>query len=85
MSGNDAPVKAGEEYDVTINAVGEKGDGITRVKGFVLFIPGVIAGDKVKIRVTKVLEKVGFAERVGQGAPEVEPEPETKYEDTEDF
>ena len=36
-----APVRVGEEVDVKIEAVGEKGDGIARVKGFVLFVPGV--------------------------------------------
>ena len=51
----------------TIEAVGEKGDGIAKKNGFVLFVPGVKEGQQVKIRVTKVLRKVGFAEVVGQG------------------
>lgn len=63
MNGNqEPPVKVGEIYEVSINAVGEKGDGIARVKGFVLFVPQVQKGDYVKIRITKVLPKVGFAE-----------------------
>lgn len=62
-----APVKVGEEIDVKIEAVGEKGDGIAKKNGFVLFVPGVKAGDNVKIRVTRVLRKVGFAEVVGAG------------------
>ncbi len=60
-----APVKVGEELDVTIEAVGEKGDGIAKKNGFVLFVPGVKEGQTVRIRVTKVLRKVGFAEVVG--------------------
>ncbi len=63
-----APVKVGEELDVTIDAVGEKGDGIAKKNGFVLFVPGVKQGQQVRIRVTKVLRKVGFAEVVGAGA-----------------
>ena len=63
-----APVKVGEELDVTIEAVGEKGDGIAKKNGFVLFVPGVKAGDHVRIKVTKVLRKVGFAEVAGSGA-----------------
>jgi len=63
-----APVKVGEELDVTIDAVGEKGDGIAKKNGFVLFVPGVKRGQQVRIRVTKVLRKVGFAEVVGAGA-----------------
>lgn len=64
--GGFAPVHVGEEVDVKIEAVGEKGDGIAKVKGFVLFVPNTKAGDEVKVKVTKVLRKVGFAEVVGQ-------------------
>ncbi len=69
-----APVKVGDEIDVKIEAVGEKGDGIAKIEGFVLFIPGVKEGDEVKVRITKVLRKVGFADVVGeaQAAPEGE-------------
>jgi len=63
------PVKVGDELDVTVEAVGEKGDGLAKKNGFVLFIPGVKEGQQVKIRVTKVLRKVGFAEVIGEGAP----------------
>jgi len=66
------PVKVGEEIDVTIEAVGEKGDGIAKKNGFVLFIPGVKEGQQVKIRVTKVLRKVGFAEVIGEGSAPAE-------------
>src|SRR3990167_5804687 len=68
MGMSTAPVRVGEELDVTIEAVGEKGDGIAKKNGFVLFIPGVKQGEQVKIKVTKVLKKVGFAEVVGKGA-----------------
>lgn len=67
-----APVKVGDELDVKIEAVGEKGDGIAKKNGFVLFVPGVKEGDEVKIKVTKVLRKVGFAEVVGKGTPQAE-------------
>lgn len=61
-----APVKVGAELDVKIEGVGEKGDGIAKVQGFVLFVPGVKAGDQVRIKVTRVLAKVGFAEVLGK-------------------
>lgn len=94
------PVKAGEEYNVWITAVGEKGDGIAKVKGFVVFVPGVKKGDYVKIKITKVLPKVGFATVSGEAEKPLqeqkfatiserelraEEEPKQKYEDTEDF
>jgi predicted RNA-binding protein with TRAM domain len=70
--GGFAPVKVGDEIDVKIEAVGEKGDGIAKKDGFVLFVPNTKEGDEVRIRVTKVLRKVGFADVVGdaQGTPE---------------
>ena len=63
---NFAPVKVGDELDVKIEAVGEKGDGIAKKDGFVLFVPATKQGDDVRIRVTRVLQKVGFAEVVGE-------------------
>ena len=92
------PVKVGDVLEVTIEAVGAKGDGIAKKDGFVLFVPGVKEGERIKIRVTKVLRKVGFAERVGSEEPSssdsedggssneeaTEGEPEQE-EDSEDF
>lgn len=66
--GRTPPVNVGDEIDVKIEAVGEKGDGLARKDGFVLFVPNVKQGDEVKVKVTKVLRKVGFAEVVGAGS-----------------
>ncbi len=60
------PVKEGDEFDVRIDTVGEKGDGVARKKGFVLFVANTKAGDEVRVRVTKVLRNVGFAEVIGK-------------------
>ncbi len=62
MSENNAPVSEGDELDVEIISEGEKKDGMAKVEGFVIFVPGTKKGDKVKIKVTKVLRNVGFAE-----------------------
>lgn len=71
------PVKEGEELDVTVEAVGEKGDGIAKVQGFVLFVPGTSAGDRVRIKITRVLAKVGFGQKVGEAqSQDSRPEPE---------
>ena len=67
-----APVKVGDELDVKIEAVGEKGDGVAKKDGFVLFVPNTSEGDEVKVRVTKVLRRVGFAEVVGKGEAKAE-------------
>lgn len=78
-----APVSVGEELDVTIEAVGEKGDGVAKKDGFVLFVPNVQQGDRVRVKVTKVLRKVGFAEKIGEAEsePAEMPEPQS-FEET---
>ncbi|MDY0387650.1 MAG: TRAM domain-containing protein [Methanolobus sp.] len=59
-----APVDAGETYDVTIEDLAREGDGIARVSGFVIFVPGTSVGDEVTIKVTKVMRKFAFGEVV---------------------
>jgi predicted RNA-binding protein with TRAM domain len=78
-----APVKEGEELDVKIEALGEKGDGIAKKNGFVLVVPGTQVNDEVKIKVTKVLKKVGFAEVIGKadGKVEADKKPAKKSEE----
>lgn len=97
FGGGTAPVKVGEELTVLVEAVGEKGDGIAKKQGFVIFIPGVKQGQNVRIRITKVLSKVGFAEVVGEGgsssetpaeesgSSEAPQEEEEQTQDSEDF
>jgi predicted RNA-binding protein with TRAM domain len=68
--GGFAPVSVGQEIDVKIEAVGQKGDGIAKEKGFVLFVPGTKENDEVRVRITKVLKNVGFAEVIGKSSGE---------------
>jgi len=79
-----APVRVGDEVDVKIEAVGEKGDGIAKVKGFVLFVPNTKQGDNVRVRITRVLRKVGFAEVIGEGSGEESRENEQGEEDIQE-
>ena len=73
------PVKEGETYDVEIKEVGSKGDGIARVKNFVIFVPGVKEGDKCKIKITQVSRKFAIAEKV-EGEVSEEPKEEVSEE-----
>ncbi len=58
-----APVKVGETYDVSIDDIAKEGDGIARIEGFVIFVPATKVGDKVKIKVNKVMRKFAIAEK----------------------
>ncbi len=81
-----APVKVGDEVEVAIEGVGEKGDGIAKINRFVIFVPGAKQGETVKVRITKVFRKVGFGEIIGAGSPEntgaSEEQPEMETEES---
>ena len=79
-----APINVGDELDVTIEAQGEKGDGLAKIKGFVIFVPGAKQGERVKIKINKVLKKVGFGEVVGKATTEASEASEEKQESTEE-
>jgi len=57
----DIPVSEGTVYDVIIEDIAREGDGIARVEGFVIFVPGTRIGDNVKIKVEKVMRRFAFA------------------------
>jgi 23S rRNA (uracil1939-C5)-methyltransferase len=58
------PVEEGKEYTVTISDVGSQGDGVAKVDGFIVFVPGTKVGQTVKVTVTKVMNKSAFAKLV---------------------
>jgi len=57
----DAPVSEGAIHDVIIDEIARKGDGIARIKGFVVFVPETQIGDRVKIKIEKVMRKCAIA------------------------
>jgi 23S rRNA (uridine2552-2'-O)-methyltransferase len=59
-----APVRAGDELEVGIEDTGREGDGIAKVEGFTLFVPGAEPGEEIRVTVTDVKPRFGFAERV---------------------
>ena len=59
-----APVAEGDRLEVDIEDEGEEGDGIAKVEGYTLFVPGADAGETVEVRVTDLKPRFGFAERV---------------------
>jgi predicted RNA-binding protein with TRAM domain len=56
------PVEVGKEYDVDITEVSRRGDGVTRIQGFVIFVPNTKPRDHVKIKVTSVGNRFALAE-----------------------
>ena len=61
------PVEEGEVREVTIETLGDQGDGIAKVeRGYVVIVPGTKPGDRVEVEITDVKETVAFAETVGE-------------------
>jgi len=58
------PVEEGKTYEVEIEDLGSKGDGIARKDGFVIFVPDTEVGETVKIEITSVGRKFAFGEVV---------------------
>ncbi|WP_424016274.1 TRAM domain-containing protein (plasmid) [Halorientalis pallida] len=63
------PVEEGEIRSVTIDTLGDQGDGIAKVeRGFIVIVSGTQPGDQAKVRITDVKENVAFAEPIGDPA-----------------
>ncbi|WP_435079730.1 TRAM domain-containing protein [Halococcus sp. AFM35] len=55
------PVSSGDVREVTIESLGEQGDGIAKVeRGYVLFVPGARPDDEVTVEVTNARENFAF-------------------------
>ncbi len=62
--GPPAPVNVGDVHTVKIEGKGKSGDGLARVQGFVVFVPGVNVGDEVKVRIKELRQRFAIAEVV---------------------
>ncbi len=56
-----APVSAGGVHDVTIESIAREGDGIARIQGFVIFVPGTNVGEHVTIKIERVMRRFAIA------------------------
>jgi translation initiation factor 2 subunit 2 len=59
----ESALEEGKEYEVKIDAVGSKGDGIAKMAKFTIFVPGTAKGDVLKIRIKKISGNLAFAEK----------------------
>ncbi len=61
-----APVKEGQEINVVINDIGTRGDGIARIQNYLIFVPQVKVGERLKVKILKVGRKFASAEKIKQ-------------------
>ncbi|MGA2665180.1 MAG: TRAM domain-containing protein [Nitrososphaerales archaeon] len=62
------PVEVGKEYDVTISDTSRRGEGIAKIDGFVIFVPGTKMGQSARITVTRVSDRFASGEVVEKAA-----------------
>jgi predicted RNA-binding protein with TRAM domain len=63
----DPPVSEGEVRDVTIETLGDKGDGIAKIeRGYVVIVPDAEPGEEPTVEITSVRENVSFASVVDE-------------------
>jgi len=55
------PVKVGGTYDVDITEISNKGDGIARIQGFIIFVENGKVQNKIKVKVTEVRDRFAKA------------------------
>ncbi len=81
------PVKVGEEYDVKITDVGAKGDGITKIENFIVFVAGTTKGEECRVRIKEVANKFAIAEKVesSEGSGESSSSASEEAEASDDF
>lgn len=58
------PVELGKEYDVDIEEISRRGQGIARIEGFVVFVPDTKPGDRVRVKITRISQRFAEAEVV---------------------
>ena len=60
------PVRKGQEIDVVINDIGTRGDGIARIQNFLIFVPQVKVGERLKVKIVSVGKKFAIAEKISR-------------------
>lgn len=59
-------VQEGETYEVSIEDVGKRGDGVARYEGFLIFVEGGMKGQTVRVKVDRITGNMAFAHIVGR-------------------
>jgi len=72
-SSGSKPVELGKEYKVRIIDRSERGEGVARIEGFIVFIRGAKPGEELTVRITNVGARAATAEVVKQPTATAEP------------
>ena len=59
-------LELGSEYEVDITEMSPNGDGVARIKGFIIFVPNAKVGDRLKIEIKRLDSMSADAEVVAK-------------------
>ncbi|TRZ67273.1 MAG: translation initiation factor IF-2 subunit beta [Methanothrix sp.] len=57
-------LEEGETYELRVESVGNKGDGIAKMDKYLIFIPNTVKGEIVRAKINKISGTLAFAELV---------------------
>lgn len=58
------PIKKNTHFEMTIEDLGSKGEGIGKINDFTIFVEGAIPGDQIEVRIIKVKKTYGFGKLI---------------------
>lgn len=61
-----APLEVGKTYEVMIQDMGRKGDGIAKYDKYIIYVPGVAKGTTAKIKIEKISGTIAFAKEINE-------------------
>lgn len=74
------PVNKNEKYIIEITDMGSEGEGIGKIDGFTIFVPGVLPGEKAEIVIVKVKKAFAYGKVLNiLSSSEDRSEPECRY------
>ncbi len=58
------PVEVDKEYEAEIEDISRRGDGIAKIEGFIIFVPGTKQGERVRFKIKRVGSRFAIGELV---------------------
>lgn len=57
-------VSKNDIYDANISSYGSEGEGVCKIDGYTVFVPGAAAGDLARIKIVKALKNYGYGKLI---------------------
>jgi translation initiation factor 2 subunit 2 len=54
-------IKEGGVYEVMVEDVGRKGDGVAKLDKYIIYVPGAAKGTRLKVKIQKISGNVAFS------------------------